>query len=48
MISFRGVAWLSAAGRPICEVGVPPASDTPGYPYSVQVALEIFVKSMTW
>ena len=28
--------------------GFPPASDTPGYPYSVQVALEMFVKSMTW
>ena len=48
VISFRAVAWLSAAARPICVTGFPPASDTPGYPYSVQVALEIFVKSMTW
>ena len=46
--SFRAVAWLSAAARPICVTGFPPASDTPGYPYSVQVALETFVKSMTW
>ena len=46
--SFRAVAGLSAAARPICLTGLPPARDTPGYPYSVQVALEIFVKSMTW
>jgi hypothetical protein len=46
--SFRAVAWLSAAARPICVTGFPPASETPGYPYSVQLTLEMFVKSMTW
>jgi len=28
--------------------GLPLASDTPGYPYRVQVELEMFVNSMTW
>ena len=45
---FRAVAWLSAAARPIWVTGFPPASEAPGYPCSVQVALEMFVKSMTW
>ena len=33
---------------PTWVTGVPAASDTPGYPYRVHVALEMFVKSMTW
>jgi hypothetical protein len=36
------------AAAPIWVTGLPPASDTPGYPYSVHGAFEMFVKSMTW
>jgi hypothetical protein len=36
------------AAAPICVTGDPPASATPGYPYSVHGAPEMFVKSMTW
>ena len=36
------------AAIPIWATGVPAASDTPGYPYRVHVAPEMFVKSMTW
>jgi hypothetical protein len=38
----REAAW------PTWVTGVPAASDTPGYPYSVHVTLEMFVKTMTW
>jgi hypothetical protein len=43
-----GAAVDRDAAAPTCVTGVPAASATPGYPYSVQVVPEMFVKSMIW
>jgi hypothetical protein len=43
---LAGVVVLRAAAAPICASGLPPASDTPGYPYSVQLSVPVFVKTI--
>ena len=44
--SSRGVAGFSLAGLPIWLSGFALCRDTPGYPYRVQVTLEMLVKSI--
>ena len=44
--SLRGVAEFSLAGLPIWWTGFAVCRDTPGYPYRVQVTLEMLVKSI--
>jgi hypothetical protein len=46
--SFRAVVRGFGRGQADLRDWFPPASETPGYPYSVQLTLEMFVKSMTW
>jgi hypothetical protein len=46
--SAAAVAVDRVAAAPTWLTGVPLASETPGYPYKVHGALEMFVKSMTW
>jgi hypothetical protein len=46
VISFGADVVLRVAAAPICAADAV-VRETPGYPYSVQEACEVFVKSIT-